>query len=356
MALGRRPDVNVSLIVSTEHKSEETSLPENAPLGELAHQYFSMPEARAEKYRKLTGRPMFDRILPADTDWLYSPHDTRLPSRTFRTAITIHDARMFENNLGNGGMRENVANFVMRSWIRKAAKEADLVFTVSHFSKSRLCSILQLRDEKVVAVGNGLTRSFDTPENTDHNSSIALDRRNTVIVIGGLRRIKGGDRVIELARALSDRKSNIKILSIGGPDEPDLAAHADTLENIERLGFVSDKDLIKLMSDALTMLNCSRYEGFGLPTLEAMALGVPVIAQNETSLPEVVGDSGMLLNTSRTSLVVELIEKLRQDENVFRDYRARGLTRARSFSWEKVADRIFDAMQDYDSQMLRKSG
>ncbi|MEL7030795.1 MAG: glycosyltransferase family 1 protein [Pseudomonadota bacterium] len=355
LALARRSDVGATLVVSKEHCSDFGTLPENAPLKALDQVYHSMPEAHSEKVRKLTGMPVFDGVLPDKANWLYCPHDTRLNSNRCRTAITIHDARVFEPELRNVSWRDDVADKIMRTWMRRAANDANLVFTVSSFSKQRLCELLQLPDEKVVSVGNGITCSFNSSMPSDGVSPGGHSDRRTAIVIGGLRYVKGGDRVLALAKALRAQKSNIKILSIGGPDEPDLAAEADRIGNIERLGFIPDQELITLMSNALTTLNCSRYEGFGLPTLESMSLGVPVIAQNETSLPEVVGEGGFLIDTDRTAEVVEIIEKLKGDQNFFTDYRKRGLTQASKFNWDNVAARICDSMSKYDSKSLYRS-
>lgn len=349
LALSRRTDVGISLIVSEEHVSEKNELPLNAPLRALSHKAFSMSDAISEKYRKLTGRSVFDPVVPRETDWLYCPHETRLNSQKCNTAITIHDARMFEPDFEDAAMRYRAANFVLRSWMRKAAKEANLVFTVSNFSKGRLCELLELPERKVIAVGNGLTKTFASALTLDSVKFKRYRARDTVIVMGGLRRLKGGDLVLELAQSLINRGSNIRILSIGGPDEPDLIRRAEELKNIERLGFVSDDALVELLAGALSMLTCSRYEGFGLPVLEAMAVGAPVIAHNGTSLPEVVGDGGVLIDSVKTEAIADTLERLQKDTTYFDGLVSKGRLRAAEFSWDNVARRIVEAMLEHTS-------
>jgi len=350
LALTRRADVNATLLVSNEYCSKNDGLPQNAPLRALNRVVYLSRERHLEQFRKLTGRPVFDRILPERSNWLYCPHDTRLNSNRCRTAITIHDARMFEPGLTGSNWRDRVADRVMRAWMRKAANDANLVFTVTDFSKQRLCELLHLSPKKVVSVGNGLPHSFGSQKTLSTEGKNDLRSRESIVVMGGLRYIKGGDRVIKLAKALMAINSEIKIISVGGPDEPDLSAEADDLPNIVRLGFIDDDALVELVSKALTTLHCSRYEGFGLPALESMSLGIPVIAQNETSLPEVVGDGGLLIDTDNTSEIIELLEKLRSDQSFVADLRVLGRTQAAKYNWDDSAARVCAAMNEYDAE------
>lgn len=115
---------------------------------------------------------------------------------------------------------------------------------------------------------------------------------------------------------------------------------------IIRAGYVDDDDLPVLYSNAEWFVYTSQYEGFGLPPLEAMQCGCPVITSNNSSLPEVVGDAGIMIDWDSDEQHVEAYEKLYFDENLRKDYGRRAQERAKMFSWEKTVDRIVAVMKE----------
>lgn len=107
---------------------------------------------------------------------------------------------------------------------------------------------------------------------------------------------------------------------------------------IIKTGYVSDEDLAALYSNAEMFVYASLYEGFGLPPLEAMQCGCPVITSNVSSLPEVVGNAGLMINPKNDNELIEAYEKLYFNEALRRDFSKKGLEKAREFSWEKCAN------------------
>ena len=105
-------------------------------------------------------------------------------------------------------------------------------------------------------------------------------------------------------------------------------------------GHVADQDLASLYSGAHAFAYLSEYEGFGLPPLEAMQCGVPVITSNTTSLPEVVGDAGVLLNPLDETAIAEVLCRLCQDEDWRKELGARGTKRAARFTWARCVDNV----------------
>ena len=111
---------------------------------------------------------------------------------------------------------------------------------------------------------------------------------------------------------------------------------------IEVLGYVKDEELPRLYSNALMFIYPSLYEGFGLPVLEAMKCGCPVITSNVSSLPEVIGQAGIQINPECDEELIKAYEKMYYD-NFFRELCVeRGLIRANNFSWEKCANQVID--------------
>lgn len=118
-------------------------------------------------------------------------------------------------------------------------------------------------------------------------------------------------------------------------------------DKIVRIGYVDDEDLSALYSDAFCFVYPSLYEGFGLPPLEAMKCGAPVITSDVSSLPEVVGDDAIKINPKDDVALQNAYKKLYENEELRIDLANRGLKRAELFSWKKTADIIVDKI-DFD--------
>nr|WP_214691938.1 glycosyltransferase [Variovorax paradoxus] len=123
-----------------------------------------------------------------------------------------------------------------------------------------------------------------------------------------------------------------------------LAAAGEFRDRIILTGFVEDADLSALYSDALCFVYLSRYEGFGLPPLEAMACGTPVICADNSSLPEVVGDAGIMLDADDVDGVARAIERIRSSTDEREALSRKGLQRSRLFDWDRCAAMVTDAL------------
>jgi len=119
----------------------------------------------------------------------------------------------------------------------------------------------------------------------------------------------------------------------------------DFKHKIKLLGYIEDQDLNLLYSNSLFFTFLSQYEGFGMPPLEAMQAGTPVITSNNSSLPEVVGDAAISLTYNDEAAVIKAFEDFYFNEDMRKDYIARGLERTKMFSWEKCVGRMINVME-----------
>jgi len=110
------------------------------------------------------------------------------------------------------------------------------------------------------------------------------------------------------------------------------------------LGFIDDEDVNILYSNSLFFTFISLYEGFGMPPLEAMQAGVPVICANNSSLPEVVGDAAIMVNAENEKEIIEAFSKFYFNEELRNEYVEKGLARAKLFSWDKTVKIMTDKM------------
>ncbi|MGH9945494.1 MAG: glycosyltransferase family 4 protein, partial [Pyrinomonadaceae bacterium] len=121
---------------------------------------------------------------------------------------------------------------------------------------------------------------------------------------------------------------------------------------IRLTGYVPESDLPALYSGALCFVYPSYFEGFGLPPLEAMQCGAPVVAGDRTSLPEVVGDAGLLVDPHDTAALTVALARLIDDANLRRELRAKGLARARLFNWRETARMTLQVYQQATGGMM----
>ena len=125
----------------------------------------------------------------------------------------------------------------------------------------------------------------------------------------------------------------------------ELSEFGDLSEKILRIGYVDDEDLSALYSGAEVFLFPSLYEGFGMPVLEAMQCGLPVICSNCTSIPEVIGDCGIQINPPNDEVMVSAMEKMSFDKTFHSECAQKGLERAKIFTWQKCGDIIDEKIQ-----------
>ncbi|HUG09783.1 MAG TPA: glycosyltransferase, partial [Opitutaceae bacterium] len=285
-ALGARADVSVELLVSKQWVGANGRLGADSALPELPIRTLPSPESLVERCWKTFGHPRIDRWAKG-VDWVYSPMETHLPARRVPVAVTIHDVQAFETDLpwsNTPHHRRWRAKWSV--WIHRALRDCRVVFTVSEFSKGRIVKLLGAKPEMIVVVGNGVGSEF-----------FAIERRPSAIgvpyavVVGGLRWKKGGAEVIAVARELQSCSAGLRII-VAGPNDPELVERAREIAGLEVRGAVEELELQRLLGGASSLLFLSPYEGFGLPVIEAMAAGVPVVAANRASLPEAVGEAG----------------------------------------------------------------
>ena len=126
----------------------------------------------------------------------------------------------------------------------------------------------------------------------------------------------------------------------------ELRRELELTERVSFTGFVSDEDLLLLYNTATLLVLPSMSEGFGLPVVEAMACGLPVAASDRNSIPEILGDAGVIFDPSVPENMTATIARLLEDPDLCEQLRVKGLARAGLFSWEKGAQRMMEILED----------
>jgi glycosyltransferase involved in cell wall biosynthesis len=266
-----------------------------------------------------------------------------------RRLVTIHDAFAYVHP----ETHNRLDNWRYRWMLPSAARRADLVLTDSEHSRGDLVRYLRLPAAQVRAIPLGAEPRFRPVDDTPARRAI-LERYGItspyLLYVGGINARKNIAGLFEAYARVRARHPELALV-VGGKrqwqtGEIDAAFTRLGLENnVLFTGYVGDADLPALYSAAAAFVFPSLYEGFGLPPLEAMACGAPVIASASSSLPEVVGDAALTADPHDIGGLAAAIERVVGDAELRAELRRRGIARAARFSWQRTARETLAAYQ-----------
>jgi len=279
-------------------------------------------------------------------DLFHAPHYVLPPLTPCKAVVTIHDCihLRFPQYLPN-----HFAYAYARSSLWVATHRANRVLTVSEASKRDILRYFRVPEGKIDVIYNAIDERLGE-QPTDAEIGRVRERYQLndpfVLYAGNIKPHKNLERLIEAFHRL--RRSgmeHVKLLIIG--DEISKyatlrrAVHRHKLhKHVRFFGFVPDKTLAALYRLASVFVFPSLYEGFGLPPLEAMASGTPVITSNVSSLPEVVGDAALLIDPYEPDAIADAMRRVLTEPALAADLRQRGLARVKDFSWERSVARV----------------
>lgn len=279
-------------------------------------------------------------------DLFHEPHYVLPPFVPCRSVVTIHDCihLRFPQYLPN-----RLAHAYARTFLWTATHQADRIITVSEASKRDILQYFRVPPEKIEVIYNGIDERYWTAPCEEEIERVRFRYQLNdpfILYAGNIKPHKNLERLIDAYHLLHRQGfDQLKLLIIG--DEISKyatlrrAVHRYKLhKHVRFLGFVPDQTLAALYRLAAVFVFPSLYEGFGLPPLEAMASGTPVVTSNVSSLPEVAGDAALLIDPYDAEAIAGAIRLVLTDERLRDDLRARGLARARLFSWANAVERI----------------
>lgn len=336
--LGRVDRVNEYFLLGSATRFDELGvLPENFCLLELQN-----PEATFGNYVE-----MHKVIHTHDVDLLHVPNTFWRPRITkIPYVITVHDLLdyMYRAHTGNQFGRM-IHTFGTRQVMNHAAR----IFAVSNFTKRDVARFFHIDPAKIEVVYNALDESFQRGHATQEEQEMIRGRYQLdspfLLYTGRISPHKNVARIIEAFSALKCELAkdgtypDLKLIIIGdevskNPDIRRAVIRSGMQHDVRFLGYVSI-DVLRIFFDmAKVFVFPSLYEGFGLPPLEAMAHGTPVVASNTSALPEVVGGAALMVNPENVFEISRALQRVLTDQALRDRMKAAGLEQAQHFSWE----------------------
>ena len=281
-------------------------------------------------------------------DLFHAPHYVLPPLLTCRSVVTIHDCihLMFPQYLPN-----RLALAYARTSIALAAHRATRVMTVSESSKRDILRYVDIDPGKIDVIYNAYDERFGVeprPEEVWRVRERFQLHDPFVLYAGNVKPHKNLERLIQAFAQVRTRGfDRLKLVLIGDDiskyAELRRAVHQHQLHHYVRfLGYLPEETLAVMYRLASVFAFPSLYEGFGLPPLEAMASGTPVVTSNVSSLPEVAGGAAVLVDPLDPGSIADGLCRVLGDDALRADLRVKGLARAREFSWEQSGRRVLD--------------
>ena len=339
--LAQRPDVELHLLADRADYNRVLPLV-GEPWTGLPHHFFPHETSSQQARWFLFDRPQAEQFWPA-AQVVYCTAESYVPTRTAALVVTLHDAAYFETDAHRRDRAFSAQRLKWQLLYRKLARKADLFHTVSQFSADRLGTFFPQIRSRLRVVHNAVTPHFFEPvtaAGTAYLKTTGLAERPFVLVPGGLHFRKNADLVLEAWPLLQSLYPELVLAVVNHSDPAYFERTREFGERFRVLGFVSDEGLRALYGAAQAVWFPSRYEGFGLPVIEAMACGTPVVTSRASSLPEIAGDDALLAPPDSASAHVELLEGLLDDSQLRAEFGTRGRCRAAHFTWARSAEQL----------------
>jgi glycosyltransferase involved in cell wall biosynthesis len=317
------------------------------------------------------GWPPAEALAGGAFDVTHSLHPLLLPSRAAAQVITIHDLSFLTHP-------ERTRAEIRRDYpalARDHAHRADAIIVPSSYTGDEVARVLGVPRERIVVCSPGAPTW--TPRAAAPTDGYVLflgtlePRKNVGGLLDAYERLLGspasipgqagdGKRALQASDGARGCRPSVVELVLAGKATDEARPWLDRLTRpplrgvVRHIGYVDPRDRRALYEGARLLVQPSFDEGFGIPVLEAMSLGVPVVAANRGSLPQVVGDAGPLVDPEDPAAIANAIARLLSDDGYAAACAAKGLVRARTFRWDETAHRVYDTYRQAIARRARR--
>ncbi len=242
--------------------------------------------------------------------------------------------------------------YQLKSWTKQSVKKSKKIIAISKFTKKDIIANYQVEKDKVIVAHPGFTKTKASTEILSNSAKNILDiKSDYLLYLGTMKPSKNIEGLIKAYNILfSENKIKNTKLVIAGKKGwlyqsiYNLVKELDLEKHVIFTGFVSDSEAEKLIKNAKAFVMVSFWEGFGIPVLEAMSLGVPVICSNAGSLPEITNKTAILVDPKNHKQIAQEIERILNDKQLRTALIKKGKARAKVFDWQNCSKIILDTV------------
>ena len=267
--------------------------------------------------------------------------------------LTLHDIIFLEpRDKSNKSLYQNMGWLYRRFVVPRILKKCKRIITVSEFEYNNIISKLHIPEEKMVMIYNGYNEWFKPVEDIELIYQQYIEEPGYFFFLGNTDPKKNTERTL-IAYSHYLEKSNVKRkLLMADLDRSflDDIIERNHIENIKDYmvipGYIKNADLPYVYNNAFAFLYTSLRESFGIPLLEAMACGTPVITSNTSSMPEIGGSEALMVNPQNADEITEKMLLLEEDNIIYQKQKEIGIRRAQQFSWKYTAEQLLTVYED----------
>ena len=293
------------------------------------------------------------KLIATQPDVFFSPDSFMPTGINIPRVITIHDTAYmrFPKHIG----KSHLAYY--QRFMPKFVGEAAHIITVSEFSKREICHFYEVDPERVTVIYNGVSSRFK-PVNKTTRMQVQNQYsagKPYFLYVGAIHPRKNIARLIRAFDIFKQNTESDIVLLIAGrtswdfDDVVDAQKNAKHREDIHLIGYIPSEDLPSVVGSAFALTYVSLYEGFGLPVIEAMACGVPVITSSAKSsgavLAEVAGNAAVTVDPENVTAIADGMQRLSEDVSLYDELCSAGVAHASRFSWDNAAIQTFDILR-----------
>ena len=266
--------------------------------------------------------------------------------------LTLHDIIFLEpRDKQNHSVYQNMGWLYRRLDVPRILNKCRRIITVSNFEMENIIAKLQIPRERMAMIYNGYNEWFRPIDDVHDVYKKYIPEKGYFFFLGNTDPKKNTERtLVAYSKYLNQSTVRRKLLMADlDPDYLNGIIERNNIgnirDNIVMPGYIVNSDLPYIYNNAFAFLYTSLRESFGIPLLEGMACGVPVITSNTSSMPEIGGHDAILVNPESSDDIADMMLKLENDQDFYQAKRAVGLERAKLFSWRKTAEQLLDLYQ-----------
>ena len=291
-------------------------------------------------------------VKELDLDILHCTSNTAPLRCKIPLILTLHDIIFLEpRDKNNKSLYQNMGWLYRRLVVPRILKKCQKIITVSNFEKNNIITKLSIPESRMAMIYNGYNEWFRPVQDEQYIYQKYIDNPGYFFFLGNTDPKKNTERTLIAYSKYLERSSIKRKLLMADLDHEYLKGivgrnHIENItNNIVMPGYIINKDLPFIYNGAFAFLYTSLRESFGIPLLEAMACGTPVITSNTSSMPEIGGPNAILVNPENPDEIADKMLQLENDEDFYSRQEKIGLERAKLFSWRLTAEQLLNVYE-----------